>query len=1190
MAEAQINIGKFNGGEISPRAQGHLELPQYKAGGQELLNVIPNLVGGLERRQGTQFVSAATGAAGSDRSAFTSNGSWLIPFDIADGSSYVLEFSDRKLRFYRDGGVLLVDNAPFTPSNVNITANQFEISGHGLQHGQLIKYNKGTSGGDSPTANLFGDSVEFLEDIINDPLDPTPAGSRFAVVLPEAMRTVNPTAASRYDAEQYTVPSPNNGSGLFGLQSQMGPYHITGSDVNASPVGRDVYISATTASARDATKVSGFTVAASKGGTALNPGTKVAGSVTVTPTLEALSSTFRIALPKANLCDLIDDVYEINTVGTTNGFWSVDDPETTEVIDSRPYEIPTPWTVEEATRLQYSKDGDVMIIASGIDGHPLYRLQRVGVSSFSLTREKVEGGPLGFQSPFGPETTMQVGTTGIEVGNTPTWTASSGVFRGTDVGRPIRKTFTEEVDGLRHIDGIITSLGAVEDAHVDFTCYSRTAESVLVDGWLDVRDCSDTNLAGDAGCEFTTQFEVGDLVWISEHPSHIDGSSLRDFPNEILTLNTPYYVVEKLMGIPDVVTGFFRGQHIRISATLGGDPITEYGLFGSLFRHYRSITITKADLTAVSAANQYVSITHGFADGTEFAGLWIEGTPPQGLQIGRAYKIRTHPTITSRFRLVTMNDEEVPISNAGSGRFTCNASQDLQTTVTARFIRKVGTGTALVALDFAETEKWRLGQWNGRDGYPGAVAIHQERLIAAGSNRFPMVVWGSEQAIFNSYVPDSRIGSEASPNRDDRSIIESSAWNFAFDSATSQRILWVFPSTVVLVGTSGPIHQLTGFTPTTLQGELVTNKGSSGVRPVISDSQIVWGSNKSYRVLGAAFDERRGGLLPEDLTLLADHVFTGQNRLIQLSLQEEPWSLVWGVREDGLLWSCTYDREQGVKAWAQHKIGGTHSLNGLISGSSASVEITRDHANVKSICTIPSSDERFQELWMVVERHAIPSDGSATTVDNVFRSIEFMTRRFELDDRDEDAYYVDCGIAAQEIPVDGNGDPIAAANFTGHDVLANRSLASWIDADDAQVLTADALGTVILQTPATSKLIAGIPYSWRWRSLSVESILSDIPTPTGMQSNIPSLAINVVRSRGGSIGTPTGAAMQRIDYSQISKDIIGEPIPLRTGRIQIDSLPDSPGRTNELILEGEGAAPFFCTNIVARITGGQDGR
>lgn len=227
---------------------------------------------------------------------------------------------------------------------------------------------------------------------------------------------------------------------------------------------------------------------------------------------------------------------------------------------------------------------------------------------------------------------------------------------------------------------------------------------------------------------------------------------------------------------------------------------------------------------------------------------------------------------------------------------------------------------------------------------------------------------------------------------------------------------------------------------------------------------------------------------------------------------------------------------------------------------------------------------------MVVERHAIPSDGSATTVDNVFRSIEFMTRRFELDDRDEDAYYVDCGIAAQEIPVDGNGDPIAAANFTGHDVLANRSLASWIDADDAQVLTADALGTVILQTPATSKLIAGIPYSWRWRSLSVESILSDIPTPTGMQSNIPSLAINVVRSRGGSIGTPTGAAMQRIDYSQISKDIIGEPIPLRTGRIQIDSLPDSPGRTNELILEGEGAAPFFCTNIVARITGGQDGR
>lgn len=1221
MAEAQINIGKFNGGEISPRAQGHLELPQYKAGGQEFLNVIPNLVGGLERRQGTQYVAPATGTIGTDRTAFSSNGSWLIPFDIADGSSYVMEFSDYKIRFYRDGGTLLHSRVPFKPANINLAANQFEIPGHGLKHGQIIKFNRG----DEDPNNPQGDSPkgEFINQVgagVGNALDDFPAHistdrvQRFSVVLPRALRTLNPIGnPDSFAVEALAGASTLTGQGLFSVFPEMGPYHVHCNDARSGiKVETDVWIGSIPAPPRATSlKVNSFTISSTKGGTPNEVMDGSAGQFTLEPTLEALSSTFRIALPQGNLGEMEDDIIKLNTVGSlASAYWSIDNIELPAETDYQPYEISSPWSVAEASRLQYTKDGDVMIIASGADGHPLYRLQRVGVASFSLTREKVEGGPLGFQSPFGVNTEIEIASvTSHAAGNAPTWTSSSSVFRGTDVGRPIRKTYANSKDGLRHFDGIIKYIGTEGDGHIDFTVYSRTARSVKLNGYIDIVDYDGTESTPE-GSQYTSEFEVGDQVWVSEHPSVVAGSSEFSFPHSAFKLRTPYFVVEKKAGtvlaiVPPNATGFITGQDIRLSATRGGTAIgavevdTPFGAFSSsLLRHVDSIVITKAELTSVSALNEHTDLAHNFIDGTEWAGLWIEGIPPTGLNIGNAYKVRTIPDATTgvstptKFRLQTMQDAEVPIGDAGSGRFTCNAHQNLKPTVRARLVRTAPTGsvTTPAVSSRASTNKWRIGQWNGRDGHPGAVAIHQERLIAAGSTRYPMTIWGSEQAIFNSFIPDSRIGTDTDPDRDDRSIIESSAWGFVFDSESSQRILWIFPSTVVLVGTSGPIHQLAGFTPTTLQGELVTNKGSSAVRPVISDSQIVWGSSKSYRVLSASFEERRGGLLPEDLTLLADHAFTGQNKLVQLSLQEEPWSVVWAVREDGLLWSCTYDREQGVKAWAQHKIGGSHSVLALKPGSSKLVVTDRDHAAVKSICTVPSSDERFQEVWMVVERHAIPEDGAATSIDSVYRSVEFLTRRFELDDRDEDAFYVDCGIAAQSIPVDGNGDPIPATTFTGHNVLANRKLSSWIDADDSQDLTANAAGTVTLETPATSKLIAGIPYSWKWRSLSVESILSDIPSATGMQSQIPSLSINLVKSRGGSIGTPDGASMQRIDYSQISKDIVGEPIPLRTGRIQIDSLPDSPGRTNELILEGEGAAPFFCTNIVARITGGEDGR
>ena len=1094
--DADLNIETFNGGEISPRAQGRLSLPQYKAGGQIYKNLIPNLAGGLERRQGTQHVSAATGASGGNRAAFTSAGSWLIPFDNSEGSSYALELSDYKMRFYRDEGVLLYSFAPFKAAQINVTAKQFEIPGHGFYHGQKVKLRM-AAGGTAPAGLTNLDTYQ--------------------VVLPEALRSIDPVG----DPDVYESETGET----FDLDVEMGPYRIVLKDINGTPVDAEVWVKTVPTTAK-------CTFSRTKGGTAISSGTNGNDECAIIPTRGAITDTFRLA-PVAdydNAHNLRTAVIDITDVGTVGG--NLEPADLTEA-----YEIQTPWSFEHAKRIQFSKDGERMVMFGGLDGHPPYELLRIGAASFVLQRMELEGGPLGIESPFGIHTELDPTIPDPrKAGALARFDADASVFRGTDVGRPIRKTYTHDKDGLRHVDAVIERLRTEGAGFASFMVEEFYGASIVTGGTVTL-NTSDTLTAGE-------------IVWFS--PTRFGTDT---FPAELDT-RTPYYVVSPGAGT------------FQIALTEGGSVITGIVVTGG-FR------VVRAMLSAVDVDDISSAAPHGFVDGTEWAGLWFNGTPPVGLGTGYAYKIKT--LSTTEFRLQTMAGEEVPLGSKGAGKFLCSAVADKSPGVLARLIRTAPKGSGPKGSREGKTHRWRLGVWNAFDGWPSACTIHAERLMAGGTKKFPMTAWSSEQAIFNSFAPDSRTGTPDDPNRDDRTISESSGWTYLLDEETTQRILWMLPSTVVIVATAGPIHQLEGFTPTTIVGTLMTSRGASSVRPVISDAQIIWGSHKHNRIFAAGFEEKRAGYVPDDLTLLADHTFSSQNQLVQMVLQEEPWSLVWTIREDGLLQTCTFDQLQGVKAWAQQPIGGSHSVDRFDFKTRASVADQRPWAAVKSLCSIPASDGRHQQIWMIVERHA----GGASGSDAVFRSVEFLTRRFELDDRQEDAMFVDGAVTPQDLQVE---TPTA----TVHDVLFNRVLDVWVDGAEQAQPTASDVGLVTLATPAQYKLIIGIPYDYEWTSLSLESILSDIPTAKGIVGEFPNLQIHVVRSTGGSIGSP-GEQLQKLPYPSIAT-VMGEPRPLFTGEIDIEAFPDSPERTSEITVQGSGPGPFFFTHIVGRLTGGVAGR
>ena len=95
--EVNASLINFAAGQLSKKFLARTDLPNfYKAGTLLCRNFIPQAQGPAEFRNGTQYILHTRG------NAFTA----LYPFIFNDDQAYALAFSDQKLRFFSDGGVV----------------------------------------------------------------------------------------------------------------------------------------------------------------------------------------------------------------------------------------------------------------------------------------------------------------------------------------------------------------------------------------------------------------------------------------------------------------------------------------------------------------------------------------------------------------------------------------------------------------------------------------------------------------------------------------------------------------------------------------------------------------------------------------------------------------------------------------------------------------------------------------------------------------------------------------------------------------------------------------------------------------------------------------------------------------------------------------------------------------------------
>ncbi len=149
IANSLYPIVKLNAGEWAPALDNRYDLEEYRSAARLLRNVVPTKQGGALRRSGFEWI-----ATGKINAAGTASVSSFRPFNFAPGTTFLLEFCDKGIRFCANGAQVMVNagSMPNWVSGTSYAAGAFvQVSGipYYLYNGPLN--NSTTTPGSDPT-------------------------------------------------------------------------------------------------------------------------------------------------------------------------------------------------------------------------------------------------------------------------------------------------------------------------------------------------------------------------------------------------------------------------------------------------------------------------------------------------------------------------------------------------------------------------------------------------------------------------------------------------------------------------------------------------------------------------------------------------------------------------------------------------------------------------------------------------------------------------------------------------------------------------------------------------------------------------------------------------------------------------------------------------------------------------------
>jgi len=317
-------------------------------------------------------------------------------------------------------------------------------------------------------------------------------------------------------------------------------------------------------------------------------------------------------------------------------------------------------------------------------------------------------------------------------------------------------------------------------------------------------------------------------------------------------------------------------------------------------------------------------------------------------------------------RLVHMLDGHVKITGYTSS-----------TVVDMEVIADISNGSA--STDFA------LGSFSDTTGYPSCVTFFEQRLVFAATLSQPQTLFFSKSGDYEN-MDDNYHGTVA----DDDSII------YTIASNQVNAIRFMTATRTLIIGTAGGEFAVSGggtdiaITPTNILIKKQSNNGAANVDALAVGNATLFLQRARRKLRELAYNFDVDGYVAPDLTILAEHISEGGFK--QLSYQQEPNQVIWGVRNDGQLVGLTYQREQQVVAWHRHIFGGTFSSGNAV---------------CESVATIPTDDSEYQS-WVIVKR----TINGATK-----RYVEYI-HQYDFDETDDTSFnFLDSQLSYSGSPV-----------------------------------------------------------------------------------------------------------------------------------------------------------------------------
>lgn len=574
---------------------------------------------------------------------------------------------------------------------------------------------------------------------------------------------------------------------------------------------------------------------------------------------------------------------------------------------------------------------------------------------------------------------------------------------------------------------------------------------------------------------------------------------------------------------------------------------------------YQTENTTTTTLTPAAASGSGVNLTASSAAGIN------DGDGFQTTDVGRlvsighqaaAWAASTGYSLTNIVRNSGNVYECVKAGTSdGSGGPSGEGDEIVDNDVTWKFLRDGGiqwgyatiasrSSTTAVTINISAVfggtsaeSKWRLGAWSDTTGYPAAVAFYEQRLMWAGSTEQPQTIWGSKSGDYENHTPGTL---------DDDPVV----YTLATDQVNAIR--WLSPGKIMAVGTVGGEFIISGssvaeaLTPTNVRVIREGTRGSSQHRPVRIDNVVLFIQRQQRKIREFIYQFESDSFQSPDLTILSPQVAKGG--LSEIAYQQEPFSVIWGVRADGQLVGLTYLRDQKVVAWHRHKIGGSFS--------------TTTHGIVEDICVIPATSSGEDEVWMIVKR----------TVNGATRRyIEFMEASFDTEESStkETAFFVDSGLSYSGA---------ATATVTGLEHLEGETVAI-LGNGDVYADQAVSSGGISGLSPTVTAAAVGFPSVAKVKTLRPEAGADD-GAAQSKTKRVFEMSARFIDTLGAKVG-PDTSSLDEIQFRGGSDPMDSSP-PLFSGDKTL-KFRGGWDKKGQMVIQQDQPLPMHLTAIVTRL-------